>query len=100
MPPPGPLRLSIEGPVARITLDRPEQHNGGTRPTTSWWVPPGGRGSEAGDVARLKVHLADVAAREDVRVLVLTGRGSASFCSGASLAQMESGEMTGALFET
>jgi len=34
-----------------------------------------------------------------VRVLVLTGSGGATFCSGASLTQIESGEMTGLVFE-
>lgn len=34
-----------------------------------------------------------------MRVLVLTGSGGATFCSGASLTQIESGEMTGLVFE-
>lgn len=77
------MNLSIEAHVARITLQRPEQHNA----------------IEAQDVARLHAHLATIRAHESVRVLLLTGAGS-TFCSGASLAQIESGEMTGAMFET
>lgn len=34
-----------------------------------------------------------------MRVLVLTGSGRATFCSGASLVQIESGELTGSMFE-
>jgi enoyl-CoA hydratase/carnithine racemase len=47
----------------------------------------------------LHAHLATVEASSDVRVLVLTGSGQATFCSGASLTQIESGEMTGSMFE-
>jgi len=78
----GRVNLSIEGHVARVTLDRPEQHNA----------------IEAQDVARLHAHLATVRAQEDVRVLVLSATGS-TFCAGASLAQIASGELTGAMIE-
>jgi enoyl-CoA hydratase/carnithine racemase len=79
----GPPLLSVDGPVARIVLARQDQHNA----------------IEAHDVACLHAHLATVEAAEDVRVLVLTGSGRSTFCSGASLAQMESGELTGSSFE-
>ncbi len=46
----------------------------------------------------MHAHLATVRAQKDVRVLVLTGTGT-TFCAGASLPQIESGEMTGELFE-
>src|SRR5688572_5615558 len=75
--------LSIEGHIARIVLRRPDQHNA----------------IEAHDVARLHAHLQRVESTSDVRVLVLTGSGAATFCAGASLTQIESGEMTGAIFE-
>jgi enoyl-CoA hydratase/carnithine racemase len=78
----GRVNLSIEGHVARVTLDRPEQHNA----------------IEAQDVARLHAHLATVRAQEDVRVLVLTATGG-TFCAGASLVQIASGELTGAMIE-
>lgn len=53
----------------------------------------------ADDVARLKTLLDELAADSGVRVLVLTGEGQ-TFCSGASLQEMESGRMSGALFDT
>jgi enoyl-CoA hydratase/carnithine racemase len=81
--PAGPPHLSIEGHIARFVLRRPDQHNA----------------IEAHDVARLHAHLQRVESESEVRVLVLTGSGSSTFCSGASLAQIESGEMTGRIFE-
>jgi enoyl-CoA hydratase/carnithine racemase len=78
-----PPSLSIEGAVARIELARPEQHNA----------------IEAGDVGRIRAHLADIDDAAAVRVLVVTGRGP-TFCAGASLTEIETGEMSGALFET
>ena len=75
-------RLSIEGRIAKIILDRPEQHNA----------------IEAQDVACLRAHLATVGAHPEARVLVLTGSGTATFCSGASLPQIETGELSGEIF--
>jgi enoyl-CoA hydratase/carnithine racemase len=75
--------LSIDGQVARIVLARPEQHNALT----------------VRDVDRMRAHLVAVENDPDVRVLVVTGRG-ATFCAGASLQEIETGDMTGALFET
>lgn len=74
--------LSTDGHVARITLRRPEQHNA----------------IRAEDVAVLRGHLASIDADQQVRVLVVTGAGQATFCSGASLRQIETGEMDGTLF--
>lgn len=76
-------RLSVEGHVARIVLDRPERHNA----------------LDASDVAALRAHLTAVDADTNLRVLVLTGSGE-TFCSGASLDQIASGEMSGRIFET
>jgi enoyl-CoA hydratase/carnithine racemase len=78
-----PPALSIDGAVARIELARPEQHNA----------------IEAGDTERIRAHLAEVDADPAVRVLVMSGQGQ-TFCAGASLREIESGAMTGALFET
>lgn len=79
----GSPRLTVQGSVATIVLARPDQHNA----------------LEASDVARFRAHLATVGADDAVRTLVVTGSGDATFCSGASLVQMETGEMSGALFE-
>jgi len=76
--------LTIDGPVARIVLDRPERHNA----------------LEAEDLRLFRQHLATVETDSSLRVLVLTGSGERTFCSGASLDQIESGEMSGRIFET
>jgi enoyl-CoA hydratase/carnithine racemase len=77
-------RLSTDGPIARIVLDRPERHNA----------------LDAADLEAFRSHLAAVEAETSIRALVVTGSGDATFCSGASLDQIESGEMSGRLFET
>lgn len=77
-------RLSVEGHVARIVLDRPERHNA----------------LGAADLAAFRAHLATVESDEAIRVLVLTGSGTTTFCSGALLDQVASGEMSGRIFET
>lgn len=81
-PTPG-VTLDVDGPVARLTLTRPDRHNA----------------LDADDVALLLGHLRALDADQTVRVLVLTGSGDDTFCAGASLDQMESGEMSGAIFE-
>jgi len=78
------VRLDLQGPVARVTLNRPAQHNA----------------LEADDVAKLRTALDECEKNETVRALILSGTGSTTFCSGASLHQMESGEMSGAIFDT
>jgi len=78
------IRVDVDGPVARITLDRPERHNA----------------LDAADVSGFRRTLDDIDANHAVRVLVLTGAGESTFCSGASLDQMRTGEMSGALFDT
>lgn len=83
MPTPHP-RLATDGPVARIVLDRPERHNA----------------LGADDLEAFRAHLATVQADETVRVLVVTGSGDSTFCSGALLDQIASGEMSGRIFET
>lgn len=81
--PPG-VRLHLDGTVARLTLDRPERHNA----------------LEADDVALLLSQLDVIESSDAVRVITLTGSGSSTFCSGASLSQMESGDMSGEVFDT
>jgi enoyl-CoA hydratase/carnithine racemase len=77
-------RLATDGPIALIVLDRPERHNA----------------LDAADLETFRSHLASVEADSSIRVLVVTGSGHATFCSGAWLDQIESGEMSGGLFET
>lgn len=78
------IRATRDGPVATIVLDRPDRHNA----------------LEAADVTKLRDLLDELASEGDTRVVVLTGAGDETFSSGASLEQMESGEMSGALFDT
>jgi enoyl-CoA hydratase/carnithine racemase len=81
---PGQLRLRVDDHVATILIDAPRRHNA----------------LEADDVVAFRSHLDLIEAEESVRVLVVSGAGNATFCAGASLEQLESGEMTTALFET
>lgn len=67
-----------------VTLNRPERHNA--------------LGAE--DVDALKAALDDAVHDEGLRVVVLTGAGDRTFCSGAALEEMESGRMSGAVFDT
>lgn len=78
------IRPEREGPVATIVLDRPERHNA----------------LEAADVTALKDVLERIVSDGEARVVILTGAGEETFSSGASLDQMESGEMSGAVFDT
>ena len=75
--------LILEGHVAWIVLERPERHNA----------------IQAADVARLHKHLHAVDADPSVRVLILAARGNHTFCSGASLPEIETGVMSGGLLE-
>jgi enoyl-CoA hydratase/carnithine racemase len=68
------LPVSREGPVAVLTIDRPEKRNA---MTTEMW-------------AALPAVLADVADDAGVRVLVVTGRGP-SFCAGADISDLLGG---------
>jgi enoyl-CoA hydratase/carnithine racemase len=78
------VHLDVDGPIARITLDRPEQHNA----------------LRLEDVTRLRAFLDEVEGHESVRAVLVTGSGARTFCAGASLQQMESGEMSGQIFDT
>jgi enoyl-CoA hydratase/carnithine racemase len=63
------VRYEVDGPVARITIDRPERRN-----AMSFQV-----------MAELGEALARAKADEAVRVVVLTGAGESAFCAGADL---------------
>lgn len=78
------VTFELDGPVGRLTLDRPGRHNA----------------VEAGDVRFIMQALDRVDGSPDVRVLLLTGSGERTFCAGASLDQMHSGEMSGEVFDS
>lgn len=60
------FRIEFEGARATITLDRPARHNA----------------LQAGDLPLLEEMLDAVEATSEVRVMVLTGAGEKTFCSG------------------
>jgi methylglutaconyl-CoA hydratase len=62
------VSLSLDGPVAHVVLDRPEARNA----------------FDAAMVRELRDAVGAAAARDDVRVIVLAGRGSV-FCAGADV---------------
>ena len=70
--PSGSPQLRIEGARAVLQLHRPAHHNR----------------IEVDDLPVLQSHLAAVEADPALRVLVLTGSGEASFCSGYNLATL------------
>lgn len=78
------FELTRTGGVACIRLDRPQQHNS----------------LGSADIRALREALAVIGADAELRVLLLTGAGERSFCSGASLKELASGEMSGELFST
>ena len=71
------VRLELDGPVARVTLNRPEQLNAG----------------DPGWEAELTEVVARIGARPDLRVGVITGAGRA-FSTGVDLGALAAGEMT------
>lgn len=69
------IRLEIDGPLARLVLDRPRVLNAGNR---RW-------------VVDLNEAVARIAAAPHVRVVVITGAGRA-FCTGVDLTELAAGE--------
>jgi enoyl-CoA hydratase/carnithine racemase len=72
------VRYEVDGPVGRLTIDRPERRN-----AMSFQV-----------MEELEEGVAAARADEAVRVLVLTGAGEQAFCAGADLGGI--GEQVGA----
>jgi len=77
------IRLALEGPVARLTLDHPERHNALTR---------------AG-LEQMHGYLQAIEENADLRVVIVTGTGDRTFCSGASLDQVQAGAVDGESFQ-
>jgi enoyl-CoA hydratase/carnithine racemase len=71
------IRLSVDGPVARLTFDRPHVLNAGNSRFAT----------------ELAEAVAAIAARPDVRVVVMTGAGRA-FQTGVDLKALAAGELT------
>ena len=67
------FKLSIDGPVATITLDNPETHNR---------LP-------ADQLPDLKQMLVEIEANDSIHVLVITGAGTKTFCAGYNIGDIE-----------
>ena len=71
------IQLSVNNHIATICLNKPEKHN-----------------SLSGEDMKLFCDLlATIQDNADIRVLILTGAGDKTFCSGAALDQISAGEM-------
>jgi len=71
------ILYTVEGHIGRLTLNIPERHNA--------------LGTD--ELEAIRRHLEVVAGDEQVRVLIVTGAGHKSFCAGASLQQLDAGEL-------
>ena len=74
---------SRTGHIGKITLNNPARHNS--------------LGKE--ELEALMGHLENLDAEPQVRVLVLTGAGDKTFCAGASLPELDSGQISGEVFQ-
>ncbi len=71
------------GHIGRLVLNNPAQHNA--------------LGQE--QLVAIQSHLATVRSDEQVRVLIITGWGDKTFCAGASLQELGSGNLSGDHFQ-
>ena len=74
---------SLEGHVGRLVLNNPERHNS--------------LGRE--ELEGIQKILSDISATDNIRVLIVTGAGSHTFCAGASLQELSGGQMSDDLFQ-
>jgi len=71
--------FSVEGHIARLTLNNPDKHNALGRV----------------ELEAIRAAVAEVENSDSVRVLVLTGTGDKTFCAGASLPELNAGQLRG-----
>jgi enoyl-CoA hydratase/carnithine racemase len=64
-----PARFDLDGPIALLTLNRPEVYNAINREL----------------LKKLREHLQAIHERREIRVVIITGAGEKAFCSGADL---------------
>ncbi len=69
-----PFILSLDGPRANITINRPEKRNA----------------LDITDLERLDTLIGELQGRKDLRVLVLTAAGDKAFCAGVDLSDVSS----------
>jgi enoyl-CoA hydratase/carnithine racemase len=77
------IKLRIESPVARLTLDHPERHNALTKD----------------GLEQFHAHLLQIENDKELRVLVVSGAGDRTFSSGASLDEVQAGAVDGESFQ-
>ena len=77
------IQYSRSGHIGRLLLNDPGRHNA--------------LGKE--QLEAIQGHLRDLTRDEQVRVLIITGAGDKTFCAGASLQQLNSGEMRDDIFQ-
>lgn len=77
------IRYECTGHIARLTLNNPAQHNA--------------LGQE--QLSAIQAALVAVQGDEQVRVLIISGEGDKTFCAGASLQQLGSGNLSGDTFQ-
>ena len=77
------IKYSSDGRIGRLLLNNPGRHNS--------------LGEE--QLLAIQHHLKTLADESGPRVLVITGAGERTFCSGASLQEMNSGQISGELFQ-
>jgi enoyl-CoA hydratase/carnithine racemase len=73
-----------EAHVARIVLNNPEKHNS----------------LGESELSALQDFAAEIAADQQLRVLVITGAGNKTFCAGAALNQLGAGKISSNLFQS
>ena len=78
------IRVRTDNSVVRVTINRPARHNA----------------LGASQVDRLRAVFDEIEDDPSARALVLTGAGTKTFSSGASLDEMTDGTMTGEHFDT
>jgi len=78
-----PVLLSVAGAVATLTLNRPERHNS----------------LDSADLAAFGAVLDRVASDAAIKAVILTGGVARSFCSGASIGDLDRGDWTGGPLE-
>ncbi|MEM0952967.1 MAG: enoyl-CoA hydratase-related protein [Pseudomonadota bacterium] len=69
--------------IARLVLNNPDKHNA----------------LGEAELSGLQQHLDAIESDPDLRVLVVTGRGDKTFCAGAALHQLGSGQISGDFFQ-
>ncbi len=77
------IHYNRTGHIARLVLNNPQKHN------------------SLGETELLAIqgHLSEAASDSQVRVMIVTGAGDKTFCAGASLHQLGSGQISGDCFQ-